>query len=266
MVKYPVETSLREFIYHALYTLPEENKFDLKGVYYRIGRSSYYSRKFCDTASRDQIFHLAAMLGIKWFMVFYDDRKKEIFIRDLLAHHKEETQNTSLTKIVQRKIYVTTDKKFIHSLGLLADNISNPAYKQSMEIDKAGFHARKWRKTIDMKNSQSLDEHSDTIDYLAETVMNAFLVVNQSRLQQYDVLILFYFYRNRNRYVPYQTLFNKFEWGLGQLKIKRAVGRMLKLEFIQKHPKAHKKDFQITSMGILEVHRIIDALLKSNVF
>ena len=64
------------------------------------------------------------------------------------------------------------------------------AYKQTLELAKAGYHTRKWKKEIGLPNTEGFKEQSETIDYLAETMINSFLAIQRSNLSQYDTLLL----------------------------------------------------------------------------
>lgn len=261
--RYPVTPNLREFLYDILYHFPEDKKFDLKGVYYRIGRSRFHSRKFADTASHEQILHITAMLGMKWFLVIYDDTKKQRYVRDLLGKYKEEKRRTELSDIVKNKLYVTSDKKFIQGLGILSDSISTDVYKQYLELSKAGFHARKWYKKLNTPTVESDRQKDATLKYLAKTIVSSYSTTQRPSLQQYDVIMLLYLYDRENSFVSFSDIETNFFGLLSQLKIKRGIHRLMKVGYIEKHISPKRKDYQITAIGIMEANKVLDTTLKT---
>lgn len=264
--RFPVAPELREFLYHVIYSLPENKKFDLKGWYYQLGRTQFMAKRFCDTASYEQIHHILAMLGIQWYTTYFDNSKSPKVVRNVFSEFKESSRNTEIKRLIKERIYISSDKKFIHSLGLASDGLSSNVYKQNLELDKAGSHARKWSKQLNFKNITNARRDEESIDYLWMTARNAAFSFRQSKMTEDDILILSYLYLHRNRYVPFDEIETKHLGYLRQLKLKRSINRLMHQDLIILHIKKNEKKYQISALGIERSNKILDSILKANAF
>jgi hypothetical protein len=261
--KFPVSPYLREFLYSALYAITPDQKFSLKGKYAPLAKTNYYAKRFCDRASVDEIQHILTLLGYEWFMVFFYNAEKRRQVSEVVEMAQEDgSKNSSLKRAIQRRVYVTNQKKFVQHLGLLSAQMEGNEYLQEMQLSKAGYHVRKWSKSLNFENTEKAKYNSITIDLLCSTFVNSILVFNASVIHKDDIIILFYLYPKKDHYVHFDIIQQYLQGIMSKNKLSSSIRRLSASSMIEK--KLSEKKFRINGLGMLEVHKMMDALLKLN--
>jgi len=261
--RFPVPPALREFLYHALYSIPDDRRFDLKNSYRELGRTNSRAKRFVNKASLEQINHILAMLGIQWFTVYFQDSNKTRWATSLFDDFKKGKKNTELSRLVEEKIYITSDREFIKYLGTSADAIASGEYKRSIELAKAGFHLRKWKKDLNSDSAIQDEKDAESMIFLCKLMNAAFATKHQFEVSDNDAEILLYLYSFQNKYITTKKVDEYFLGIYKSNKITYSLRRLTEQYLIQKHFDNSKKEYQITALGIAMVNKMLGGILKN---
>jgi hypothetical protein len=261
---FPLSPYFREYLYDILYRMPPEDKFKLKGKYYKIGKTNFYAKRFCDTAKLDEILYVLSMLGIEWFLVLYDNGEKPEKVTNVFEKKVDGERNTELRKIIERRIHVTSVKPFIHNLATASQNIHTNIFRQHLELQKAGYHARGWTKKLGTKNVNEAFGNYEKLNYIVETILNSAVVCKIGEMSENELLLLLYLYRHQSSYVAAAQISDKFGGLLHFKKILSSRKKLILSKRIQKH--STENSYTITAFGVSEIKKVINNVLKENSF
>lgn len=267
--RYPVSPTLREFLYDVLYNLQGDKDQLLNDSYRELGRTNSRAKKFADRASLEQICHISTLCGIQWCMVFFDDAGKPKTIRQLFENYKEggdNPMNTRLNKLIEKKIYVTTDKQFIHYLGTAAELISSEEYRRNIELSRVGYHVRKWTRKLNSETVAQDIEDSQSLNYLSRLFLSCIFTEKQLSISEQDSRILCFLFCHNTIYVKKKFIEDKFNGMYKPNKITNSLRRLIQHQFVQKNIDPKQGSYKITGLGEAETIKLLNGVLKQITF
>lgn len=262
--KFPLNPYLREYLYDVLYNMPPENKFVLKGKYYKISKTNFYAKRFCDTAKIEEIMHVLTLLGIDWFMVFFNNKNGDRFISNIFEKPEEKNGTIELKKIIKRNLFVTSGKSFAHQLATTSQRTHTNVFVQNLELLKAGYHLRGWPKRLETPRVKDAVYNSESLNYLSETMINSVFSFKRAEIAENDIMVLTFLFKFQHTYIGYDKLNDRFAGVMVQRIIATSIKRLQASGMVQKHPQ--QRTFTITALGIMEVTKVMNNLLKENSF
>lgn len=260
--KLPVNSPIREFVYDILYNLPSEDRFKLQAKYYNIGRTGSRAKHFCNTARLEELQHVLTLLGLEWYMIFFP----KTFVggtQKMLDEIVDDDSNiNTLRNIIKKKIFVTGSKQFAHQLATITQGINTNIYIKNLQLDKVGYHHRKWTKGISSGATKEASEQIATLQYLVRTLRNGVVSFGTAKFAEYDLTVLMHLYAQQHTFVEYEKIVDAHSEIINPRKMFAVIKRLTQIRTIQKHPK--KKAYTITTVGVLEVNKIVERVLLLN--
>jgi hypothetical protein len=254
---------LREYIYTVFYNATTRVKNAIPPRFLKYVRSHREAKKFIDNSNLDEKIVLLSMLGIRWFLVFVDDKTTSLHdLRQLLSKFKEDKKLLALKEIIELQLFVTSDKELIYLLGLMSQVIDTAPYKTYSELSRSGYS----------KLPQQLVKGSTTDEadiFFIQSTLNSPLVLKRSEilfdLSELQMLILLFLYPRKHAYVLASNVELFFDGRYNPRQVSGALRDLLRTDHIQKDI---GKDYKvtITALGITKVNRFKEAVIKSGTF
>lgn len=259
-----------EFLYDVMHNAFQHQKERLNGRYERQMRSSRSAKGFAKSAKLEQRQDILTHLGLHWFMVICNDDFTPANLKTIMQQYQGNRPASSLKEMAAKKLYITSDKQFIHLLNLMADTIHTPAYSFNLELNKIGYAVKKWTKQVDFAAHEKAIESIEHLDLMVK-LFNSFTanivkIPEHFGLLHTDLRILGYLWEYRNVYVPLTKVHHDFAGDLSKKLISRAINDMIGKQFIRGHADYRKNEYTITSMGINVVAQYIKKVLRLNTF
>lgn len=266
--RYPVSPNLREFLYDVLYKLQGSDEFFKRDTYKELGRTNSKARQFANKATLEQILYIVGMCGIEWTLVIFDNDKRPRYIRQLFERYRDEgvhSDNAEIKKLIEKKIYITTDKQFVKYLGVAADLIEFDGYKRSAELSRAGYHLRQWQRKFKSATASADEDDAYSMRYLQKLALSTIIAESTQRLTQVDGRVLGFLYIFDTVFVQKSAIGKRLAGIYTMVGISSALKRLVKAGLVQEDFK-DKKAFKITALGVAEVNRNLGAALNQTSF
>lgn len=264
-----VNPFLNDFVYDVLYHASVDQKKKLPKRYAKKVRTHFAARKFVDKSYFEEKMEILQALGYNWFFLFFENTRqhgrslKEIF-------EKYRIDDRSLAQqVLESKVYVFSDKKFAHHLGVMSDSANSPQYTQSLLLNKAAYHVEKWKKEMKAPITDTARTHLVISKYLVEMALNMLLQIEYTEdfgMPRNDFKILSYLYIKQHTFVEYGKIVQRFPNNLSLAKITGALRRLFQSGMIITTPVAFEKKYQITALGINTIANFYKNVLKANEF
>lgn len=265
-----VNPFLNDFIYDIIYQATTEQKRGLPRRYTKKVRDSAATRKFVDRSYFEEKMEVLQSLGYSWFFIFFEQTKHDgRTLKEIFEKYRADEKRTPAQSLLENRMYVTSDRKFAHQLGLMADFANSPHYSQSLLLNKAGYHIQKWKKQMKAPINDMARDQMDISKYLVEMSLNMTIQVDYTEdfgMARNDFKILSYLYTKQHIFVDYVNITQRFSNNLTLAKITGSLRRLLNNSMISKTPKVTERKYQITALGINAIATFYKNVLKANEF
>lgn len=266
-----VQPFLNDFLYDILYHASTEQKRKLPKRYAKKLRDGATTRRLVEHTYFEEKMDILQGLGYTWFLVFHEDTRTDFRnLKEVFEKYRAEEGKTTLQSVVEKKMYVSSDRKFCYQLGLMADSANSPNYSQSLLLNKAGYHIQKWKKQMKGPITDTAREHMEITKYLMEMLLNMALELEYIDdflgITRNDIKILSYLYIKQNIFVDYGQIVQRFSNNLSLTKITGCLRRLCQKGMVNKTPKANEKRYQISAYGLMSVATFYKNVLKANEF
>jgi predicted transcriptional regulator len=210
-------------------------------------------------------------LGFNWFIIVIEETGLSMkYAKQVFDSYRPEGQILTAKDIVEKHLYVTSDRKFAYEHGLMADMANSPQYSQALLLNKAGYHIEKWRKSMKGPLTDTAKYHIDITKYLIEMSLNISLQLDYIHdflgITRNDFKILSYLYIKQHTFVDYAQIFQRFSDNLNLHKVTGCIRRLSQAGMIVKTPKTMERKYQITALGIKGIADFYKQILKANEF
>jgi hypothetical protein len=257
-----------DFIYTILYNATAEEKQGLSGRYLTALKDEKQAAKFIETATREEKEYLLAHFGFQFLYVICPEKIAATKLKDFIKEQQE--KGYSVSDLRQQGFYAHTDKEIIHLLGLAAKAIHNPNYFLNLEINRQGYHVKKWSRQSPVKEDAATKEVMDNDNVLMRTLLSSSITMNYqpglSGLSEVQLQILLFMYINRQKYISYEDLNNLFAGYKGKYKegnFASSIRALVSEQLIQKSA-IEKDQITITGIGIKKCIEYRNAVLANN--
>lgn len=257
-----------DFIYTILYNATAEDKQGLSGRYLTALKDSKQAARFIETATREEKEYLLAHFGFQFLYVICPEKIAATKLKDFIKEQQE--KGYSVADLRKEGFYVHTDREVIHLLGLAAKAIHNPNYYLNLEINRQGYHVKKWSRQSLVKEDQATKEVMDNDNVLMRTLLSSSITMNYqpgvTGISETELQILLYLYINRQKYISIEDLNNLFAGYKGRYKESNFTSsiRSLVSEQLVQRNSVEKNQITITGIGIKKCIEYRNAVLTNN--
>lgn len=264
---------LEEFVYDIIYSLTPMQRRSLPNEYVKVTKTPKAAKTFARMASLEQKYHLLSCLGIKWCNVFFNEEMTPHSFKEIMRKYKDDKPMAGLKEMAAEKLYITSDREFMHLLVAMAQSIHNPQYQLSLEWNKLGYRLNQWGTwtksaenpdfTTALENLEAVNKFSLLLEHhdrTCETMSDVFSI------RHVDFRILNFFFRNKSQYVEKEAAFIYFSNQFTKTLINSCINRLTVGQFLQKSAIPDAKQYTITGLGIDLTQKIFMRTLKSTNF
>lgn len=262
------ESGINELVYSLILAMPEDKRRELPEYLRRKINTEKRAGNFAFRSSTDQKRDLLSHLGVEFFWVFVDVNKTTTQeYLTLLKEFKKDNPITGLKTMVEKGVYVTSDKNHVWLLGRMAQSVQTGIYSKNLELVTIGKHIRKWPKKLPSEDQDEVDDmvaSVATINKLISGAINEYRYAESAlNITQEELRILLYLDAYKSQYVARSRLSNIFLGSISAKKLGVCEKDLLEKRMIQKPIDWRKKEYTITKIGIRTVHQFRDRVLKS---
>ncbi len=263
-------TSLAQFTYTVAREAPISLRRFLPEKLYRAISDEKKAMKFASKSSLEEKREFFAYLGIQSFLIFADMKQGNVNdFRQLFKQFDpvEEKAASSIKKLGDSNIYVSSSKEFCYQLSYLAQLIDTAAYARSMELMRTSYHVK------GLDNKLNSPEHKEALDeketatalvrYMYGVLWATDMCQEVTGVDAATIRVLMYFYLNRQIYLTKEKIIASFAGSMSNRQVTLSVRTLLNSMQIQKHSVAANKSYTITGRGILVVNQFRDKVIKS---
>lgn len=263
------DTNLAEFTYTVARQAPISLRRLLPEKLYRAINTEKGAMRFASRSTFEQKREFFAYLGIECFVVFADPKQSASNdFRDVFKQFDtDEKPVSSLKKLGEENVFVSSNKSFCFLLGHLSQLIDTSSYSRNMELIRSSYHIKNFKNKINTEEHRAAVEHNQASAYLVKLVHGVWWANDICKpllgITPIDCRVLTYFYINRQMYLSPETLLDAFAGGVTKREVTWAKRRLLEAMYIQRHPSQKKSEYTITGRGVLAVNKFIEKVMKS---
>jgi hypothetical protein len=253
---------LNDFIYTILFNASAEDKKGLSGKYLSACENIKATKKFIDSATREEKEFLLAQFGYQFFYFISPYRPSNTTLKEYI-----ERGGYKITDIKKEGLYVHSDRELMHLVGLTCKSVHNPSYSMNLELMRQSYHVKKWSRAVPVKDPTGDVAEADSV--LMRTLLSATITMNYQAgitgLSDIQCQILLYLYVNRNKERSMSDLDDVFSGYKGRYTpsgFKTAINSLVLNQYIQRS--AVDKTLTITSLGIKKCQEYRDSVLINN--
>lgn len=252
---------MTEFMYDLIYSADRGQRERVGRRYSKIFKNQRTAKAFCQNSSIEEKEYVMAMLGIKSFHIFADESITPKELSKILKLYKNGESGEALKQIVEKKIYIYSDKQFIDMLSKMADTEQHPQYSFNVELRKTGYHIKKWSRHINTKvhkQSVEITEYLDEISSLADNFMNScHCIESRYSMKVNDMHILSGLYKFRHKHVPMSFLWDKYGGIMSKPEVSQAMRRLRNSSLVDISSITGEIQYIITGLGIETLNRFL---------
>jgi hypothetical protein len=263
--------AFHEFVYSVLYNASVESKRVIPLRLAKFIRNEAEAKKFIRRASMDEAAALLAYMGIGNFHVFYDQKTTTVKdFKEILLKFRQHNKIGSLKDLVEKSIFVTSDKELISLLSLSAQTIHHKAYTMNMEYKRLGYHLHGWSKQLKDHEGDDTQEVQEKSRLLIKTLLSASLTLDKVDflfgLRPLDMQILWYCYPLKHTYVPVIQINHFFAGHYTKREIAHSIRTLANAQFLQLSALTVQREYTPTNMGVRVVEQFMETVLQANHF
>jgi hypothetical protein len=260
-----IDPILNDFVYSFLYGASYEEKRGLRGKYLRAAMNGGAAKRFCTTSTREEKEYLLSHFGINFFYVFAKQGVSVAKIKEIGAKIETGKKVAALRDMAEAGIYVSSDKDFIRSLGLMSQSIHHHSFFLNLEFLRQGYHIQKWKKHSANTQDLAAREADESAKVLATTMLNACVAMDyvpgMTGVTQTAMKLLLYLYAVSHTYVKDDVLYGRFAGSFNKTKYRHAMKALIKEGLIQQHGIKAKREATITGPGIKHVNNFFNSAM-----
>lgn len=261
--------ALNDFLYTVLYEATLQDKRGLTGRFLKATTTAKAARRFIENSTREEKEHLLSHFKFSFYYVIHANKVTIAKFRDILKQFEKNRRVAATKEIANEGIFVTTDVQFCALLGLMAKSTNDPSYYRNLELNRQGYHIKRWKKRLNSKEdfaNKELDENDTMLARTLHANMGRYDIVEPLiNLSQHSIRILTYLYVYKNNAVSEGEIRRQYEGEYTPRQITVAL-KTLKNQGCITEPLLKKGEYSITSIGIRKYCEYRDMTLKSTDF
>lgn len=260
--------ALNDFVYTVLFHASLEEKRGLKGKYLKAAMDGKAAKVFATTSTLEEKEHLLAHFGVESFFVFAKRGMNLLKFKDILEKFDKRKRVSAIADIAQEGVFVTSDKEFLRLLGIMSQAIHHPSYVLNLEMDRQGYHIKKWAKKYTNKEDVHTRELEANAKLLAQTCLSANLMMDftpgNTGISAPQMKILLFLYTLSHIYVSEERILSALAGSVGKIQYAAAMRPLVAGQFVLRHAKG--KEYTIAGPGIRQVNEYMSRTLTLNTF
>lgn len=262
---------LTEITYSVLRSIENKDKVRLKGRHLMAAKNESTAKFFATNSSLEDKLLLFSAMGMTYFLVIANSPALTIRnLSEILDKYKTDDKLSTIREFAKLNIYISSNKQFLHLLGLMEQSINHPSYILNLEYNRIGYHLKKWSTSAKSVYDMPIRESIQNADLIVKTMLNSVLTLESSQgifgISPLEMKILLYLYPFRNIYVSIDKLWNYFLADMGKNRVSNNIKRLMEAQYVQKSALSEDREYTITGLGISVVNSFVQKVFNANNF
>ncbi len=244
---------INELAFDALFHLAQpEHRDKLTAVELRAATSAKTARFWSENTTLDEKLMLFAKIGISGTFFLHPIKwkyKKEI------EKFREMTKGEQLDMMAKTKLVAVSDKQIANTLSVMSKISHSDTYILNMDFHRVGNFVTKWKdQRANVEKLTAAFDGASEINRLSFSLIMALKTIKgKTRFFDLDIILLMFFYENKDGYVSRTTIEDGFGGVFKKTLITAAIKRLTVTTMIERSPLTNEPEYQITALGITTV-------------
>lgn len=262
------DTFLDEFLYNLIYKSTRSQRAQIPQEYLYVFNSSLAAKKFVSKATLEQKLYLFTLLGLRWYLVFGDSKKMQKDLREILALLREDRRGEGAEAMTEKNVFVFSGEQFIDCMGIMASLNHHKTYSFNLEIQKTGYHLKKWKKDTKYGNYNKVSENNENLEsiisFVLQNVLNGMSIEANLAIKLRDLCILLYLRINKHAFTSHEKIVNYFGGYYVKQEIAVSLRELCNKELVRTSSLTIEKEYMITALGINKINQYVSTALATN--
>lgn len=245
---------LSDFLYTVLFNASYAEKRGLEGKYLKAAMSDKAARRFVENSTDEEKKVMLSHFGYRFFWVLMKEDFDKQGLRDLLDKFNEDKKVSALKDIMDKGVFVQSDKEFVRLLSFVSRTTHHNAFYYDMEFKRQGYHIEKWRKRIFLERDRLARDTDDEAKKLASYFLRATTSMQGMKdrmgLSLLEMQILCYLYSEPHITFSEQTIVDYFINTSNKGHTSGSVKRLAKSGFLDYETDNGKRSYIINTEGV----------------
>ena len=258
---------LNEFLYDKFSKLTSEQKSKLSASELVIFATPKNLRLFITWGALEKKLAICTKVGLAFHLIFYNNPQdfNELVGRVYKQYRMAEFRLRNIEEMVEKGIFVMSEKEAAMSLSLLAQNCHSDIYYLNRDYMKIRSAISIANSSDDMKFQNPLNpeyERSESAMYLlSKVIFEAKIVDNYIRsegLDMTEMMCLLYLYPRQKTYTMLEAIQRALDGVYKAMSVGLSCFKLFENGYLEKLPISNRRPaYTITGKGILFVGNVI---------